>query len=81
MEKFLLRPKEVAELCDVGEGAVRDWVKNDPSFPAFAIGCDVHIPVDDLRAWLSERARLRVGLKTHESRVAALIKKKRAQVL
>lgn len=63
MEKFMLTPREACECTGIGEKQIRYWAKNDTTFPALSVGVDIHIPYDELKAWLSNRARLRVGLK------------------
>ena len=79
MEKFMLTPREACKCTGIGEKQIRDWAKNDTTFPALSVGVDVHIPYDELKAWLSNRARLRVGLKTHDSQVAGVLRKRRKQ--
>ena len=79
MEKFMLTPREAHECTGIGEKQIRDWAKNDTTFPALSVGVDIHIPYDELKAWLSNRARLRVGLQTHDSQVAGIIRKRRKQ--
>ena len=79
MEKFMLTPREACKCTGIGEKQIRDWAKNDTTFPALSVGVDVHIPYDELKAWLSNRARLRVGQKTHDSQVAGIIRKRRKQ--
>lgn len=79
MEKFMLTPREACKCTGIGEKQIRDWAKNDTTFPALSVGVDVHIPYDELKAWLLNRARLRVGLKTHDSQVAGIIRKRRKQ--
>ena len=79
MEKFMLTPREAHECTGIGEKQIRDWAKNDTTFPALSVGVDIHIPYDELKPWLSNRARLRVGLKTHDSQVAGIIRKRRKQ--
>ncbi len=77
MDKFMLNPREAHECTGIGEKQIRDWAKNDTTFPALAVGCDIHIPYDELKAWLANRAKLRVGLKTHDSQVAGIINRNR----
>ena len=52
MEKFMLTPREACKCTGIGEKQIRDWAKNDTTFPALAVGVDVHIPYDELKAWL-----------------------------
>ncbi len=84
MDPLAVGVEEAAKLCGFGAKLIYTLIKEDSSFPAFAIGerdGRYIIPVDELRRWLNERGRLRVGLKATSSPIAKLIdasRKKRA---
>lgn len=69
-----------AELCGVGSGTMREWLDNDPNFPAIKSGKHrILVPVDGLRAYIEARGKLRAGLKTHSSAVADIVMRNRRE--
>ena len=53
--RLALRPAEVAKALGVSERTVRQIL---PELPHLRIGTAVVVPVDALRTWLQERARV-----------------------
>ena len=53
--RLALRPAEVAKALGVSERTVRQIL---PELPHLRIGTAVVVPVDSLRTWLQERARV-----------------------
>lgn len=37
MEKFMLTPREACKCTGIGEKQIRDWAKNDTTFPALSV--------------------------------------------
>lgn len=77
MEPFAITIDEAAGLAHIGKGRLREWARNDKTFPAFAVGSVTLIPVDSFRAWINERGRLRVDMPTPVSPIAKRIKANR----
>ena len=55
--RFALTTRECAEAIGIGERTLTSWVAAGVSPPSYKHGQVRLFPVDDLRAWLSERAR------------------------
>lgn len=79
MDPIAIGIEEAAELSNIGIVQLKEYARTDSSFPAFAIGRKVVIPVAEFTRWLNERGRLRVGLKTRSSAVAQIIDRKRRE--
>lgn len=82
METLTITVDQAAKLSGIGRDQLKEWAKNDKTFPAFAVGRDIHIPVDSFREWINERGRLRVDMPAPESPIARRIKvvrKRRAE--
>ena len=72
MEPLALTPKMAAELTPFGEGRIRYFAHNDPTFPAFKNGSDIIIPRKAFEEWLCEQAAARLGFQ-----VATTMKRRR----
>lgn len=77
MEKIGLVPEEMAEILHIGPKQVREYAKNDPTFPVFAVGSKRVSTYRALEEWATNRAKLRIGMKAHGSQVADIVIKKR----
>lgn len=77
VEKIGLVPDEIAEILHIGTKQVRDYAENDPTFPVFAVGSKKISTYRALEEWATNRAKLRIGMKTHSSQVADIVIKKR----
>jgi hypothetical protein len=77
VEKIGLVPEEIAEILHIGAKQVREYAENDPTFPVFAVGSKKISTYRALEEWATNRAKLRVGMKAHSSRVADIVMKKR----
>ncbi len=76
MEVISVGVKEAAKLCGIAQNTLYDFIKNDATFPAFAIGQrgGVYIiPVEELRRWINEKGRRRDGLRKQASKVVELL--------
>lgn len=69
--------KEAARMCGVSYSVISEWVRNDPNFPAIAVGRKTIIPVDGLRKYVAEQGALRIGVRTYSSHVADIVMAKR----
>ena len=54
-ERLALRPAEVAKALGIDDRTLRRW-QRDEGLPFARVGGAVLFPVDELRAWLAERA-------------------------
>jgi excisionase family DNA binding protein len=54
MDKLLLRPVEAAEVISVGRSKVYELIASG-DLPSIRIGASVRVPVDALKAWISQR--------------------------
>ena len=79
VEKHTVTIAEAARMVGIGEGAMREIVKRDNSFPAFKNKSCTLIPKEGLKAWVEERGKLRWGMKTSGSETASLIDEMRKQ--
>ena len=82
MDPLAVSAEEAAELCGFSKNTLYEFIKNDGTFPVFAVGerkGHYIIPVDELRRWLNERGRLRVGLRTTSSPIAQIIDARRRE--
>ena len=61
-EKMCITMDEAAEIASTGRRVIQEWVYEDGSFPCFAVGRKMLIPVDSFREWLNNRGKMRVGL-------------------
>jgi excisionase family DNA binding protein len=51
---MLLRPVEVAEVLGICRSKAYELIKAG-ELPSVRIGCSVRVPIDQLRAWISEQ--------------------------
>lgn len=68
-----------AAMCSTGVDVVKDWIKDDQTFPAVAVGRKTLIPLDGLREWMNQRGKLRVGIKPRSSAVADIVMRNRRE--
>ena len=57
-DRLALRPREAAEALGIGERTLRQIL---PELPHVRVGGAVLLPVDALRAWLSDQAKTEQG--------------------
>lgn len=76
MEKINITIDEATELLNIGRANLMDIIGSDDTFPAFAIGRKILIPVKALEEWANTRGRLRVGVRT-VSRTVQLVRQRR----
>ena len=76
MEKINITVDEATELLNIGRTSLTEIMESDETFPAFAIGRKILIPVKALEEWANNRGRLRVGVRT-VSRTVQLIRQRR----
>ena len=76
MSKINITVDEATELLNIGRANLMDIIESDETFPAFAIGRKILIPVKALEEWANNRGRLRVGVRT-VSRTVQLIRQRR----
>ena len=76
MEKINITIDEATELLNIGRASLTEIMESDETFPAFAIGRKILIPVKALEEWANNRGRLRVGVRT-VSRTVQLIRQRR----
>ncbi len=57
-DRLALRPKEAAEALGIGERTLRQML---PELPCVRVGGVVLLPVDALRAWLTDQAKTEQG--------------------
>ena len=76
MSKINITVDEATELLNIGRGNLMDIIESDETFPCFAVGRKILIPVKALEDWANNRGRLRVGVRT-VSRTVQLIRQRR----
>ena len=76
MSKINITVDEATELLNIGRGNLMDIIESDETFPCFAVGRKLLIPVKALEEWANNRGRLRVGVRT-VSRTVQLIRQRR----
>ena len=79
MPKINITVDEATELLNIGRTNLMDIIESDETFPCFAIGRKLLIPVKALEEWANNRGRLRVGVRT-VSRTVQLIRHRRKEV-
>ena len=77
MPKINITVDEATELLNIGRANLMDIIESDETFPAFAIGRKILIPVKALEEWANNRGRMRVGVRT-VSQTVHLIRQRRS---
>jgi len=54
MDRMLLRPTEVADLLGIGRSKVYELISGGV-IPSLRIGASVRVPVESLRAWITQQ--------------------------
>ena len=76
MSKINITVDEATELLNIGRANLVELIESDETFPCFAVGRKILIPVKALEEWANNRGRLRVGVRT-VSRTVQLIRQRR----
>lgn len=79
MPKINITVDEATELLNIGRANLMDIIESDETFPAFAIGRKILIPVKTLEEWANNRGRLRVGVNTVSQTVHLIRQRRRAK--
>ena len=76
MPKINITVDEATEMLNIGRANLVELIESDETFPCFAVGRKILIPVKALEEWANNRGRLRVGVRT-VSRTVQLIRQRR----
>lgn len=79
MEKINITIDEATELLNIGRASLTEIMESDETFPAFAIGRKILIPVKALEEWANNRGRMRVGVRTVSQAVHLIRQRRRAK--
>lgn len=79
LDPIALPLTKAAKLCGVGVEVLKEWADNDPSFPVIGLKKRRVVPLEDLREYISQKARLRVGAPARSSVVADIVERQRKE--
>lgn len=76
-ERINISVDEAARLLHIGRNSLTEIIESDETFPAFAVGRKILIPVKAVEEWANNRGKLRIGMPTISKTVQLLRKRRR----
>ncbi len=65
MEKLLIKPSEVAQICGIGRSLVYELIARK-EIPSIRLGRCIRVPIESLQRWLKDRENITSEISGHE---------------